>query len=170
MSGFKGRCCTMRSNRADVRKSVMATYVSRRFERGFTLLEVSFTLLLIPLFVGLTVHLLALGQAFYEQPRDMVPTTPQLIVRKLFDSRDCVVESGRLIGTYVRPDDTTWSWTLKQINRNLVMVGDEGGNLLFLRGIETYQVEPVGEGFRIRWTDATGPREKSVMCMRADTL
>ena len=160
----------MQSNRAGAKKYVTKTCVSRRFERGFTLLEVSFTLLLIPLFVGLTVHFLALGQAFYEQPREAVATTPQLIVRRLFDSRDCDVVSGRLTGTYVRPDDTTWSWTLKQINQNLVMVGDEGGNLLFLRGIETYRVEPIGEGFRIQWTDATGPREKSVMCMRADTL
>ncbi|UTT44139.1 prepilin-type N-terminal cleavage/methylation domain-containing protein [Exiguobacterium aurantiacum] len=160
----------MQSSRVDAQKYAMGTCVSRRFEQGFTLLEVSFTLLLIPLFVGLAVHFLALGQAFYEQPREAVATTPQLIVRKLFDSRDCDVESGRLVGTYVRPDGTSWAWTLKQINQNLVMVGDEGGNLLFLRGIETYRVEPVGEGFRIQWIDATGPREKNVMCMRAGTL
>lgn len=157
-------------NRADVQKYATRNFVYRRFERGFTLIEVSFTLLLIPLFIGLTVHLLALGQQFYEQPNDSMSPTPQLIVRKLFDSRDCNVESGRLIGTYVRPDDTTWAWKLKQINQNLVMVGDNGGNLLFLRGIETYRVEQVGEGFRIQWTDTTGPREKNVMCMRADTL
>lgn len=111
-----------------------------------------------------------LGQNFYDQPRTSVHTTPQLIVRKLLDSRDCDVVSGRLVGTYVRPDGTTWTWTLKQIQQNLVMVGDEGGNLLFLRGIDTYQVESIGKGFRIRWSDATGQREKSVMCMRQDTL
>ncbi|WP_158001041.1 prepilin-type N-terminal cleavage/methylation domain-containing protein [Exiguobacterium chiriqhucha] len=160
----------MPRTRANAKQSVTATFACRRFDSGFTLLEVSLTMLIIPLFIGLMVHFLVLGQAFYEQPRAKVQTTPQLMVRKLFESRDCDVVSGRLVGTHVRPDGTTWTWTLKQIDRNLVMVGDGGGNLLFLRGIEAYRVEPVGEGFRIQWNDATGPREKNVMCMRADTL
>ncbi|WP_158570758.1 prepilin-type N-terminal cleavage/methylation domain-containing protein [Exiguobacterium sp. AM39-5BH] len=152
-----------------VKRFVTAIFAYRRFDSGFTLLEVSCTLLLIPLFIGLTVHFLALGQAFYEQPRAEVQTTPQLMMRKLIESRDCDIVSGRLVGTYVRPDGTTWTWTLKRIDRNLVMVGDGGGNLLFLRGIEAYRVEPVGEGFQIQWNDATGPREKNVLCMRTDT-
>lgn len=156
--------------RADVKRSVTATFACRRFDSGFTLLEVSLTMLIIPLFIGLMVHFLVLGQALYEQPRAKVQTTPQLMVRKLFESRDCEIVSGRLVGTHVRTDGTTWSWTLKQIDRNLVMVGDGGGNLLFLRGIEAYRVEPVGDGFQIQWTDSTGPREKNVMCMRAVTL
>ncbi|WP_161568731.1 hypothetical protein [Exiguobacterium sp. SH1S21] len=157
----------MRPTQAVKSKFVNETYVCRRSEGGFTLLEMTFTLLLLPLFIGLLVHFLALGEAFYEQPRGQVNTTPQLIVRKLFDSRDCQVREGRLVGTYVRPDETTWTWTLKQINRNLVMVGEEGGNLLFIRGIDGYRVEPLGNGYRIQWTDSIGPREKSVMCMRS---
>lgn len=159
----------MLHTQAGDKRSVKVNCAYRRFEFGFTLLEVSFTLLLIPLFIGLTVHFLALGQTFYEQPRTKVETTPQLMVRKLFESRNCDVVSGRLVGTHVRPDQTTWTWTLKQIDHNLVMVGDGGGNLLFLRGIEAYRVEPIGEGFRIQWNDVTGPREKSVMCMRGGT-
>lgn len=134
------------------------------------MLEMTFTLLLLPLFIGLSVHFLALGETFYEQPRGQVNTTPQLIVRRLLDSRDCQLREGRLVGTYVRPDATTWSWTLKPINRNLVMVGEEGGNLLFVRGIDGYRVEPLGNGYRLLWTDTTGLREKAVMCMRADSL
>ena len=146
---------------------VSKTFAYRHYERGFTLLEMTFTLLLVPLFIGLIVHFIALGETFYEQPRAQLNTTPQLIVRKLFDSRDCQVQGGRLVGTYVRPDKTTWAWTLKQLNQNLVMVGEEGGNLLFIRGIDGYRVEPLGDGFKIQWTDSTGPREKNVMCMRS---
>lgn len=151
-------------------KYVSKRSVYRRFDHGFTLIEVTFTLLLIPLFVGLLVHFVSLGETLYEQPRNLVKITPQLIVRRIFDSRDCAVEEGILRGTYIRPDHTEWTWSLKQINRNMVMVGEEGGNLLFVRGIENYRVEPVGKGYQIRWTDSTGNREKNVMCMRKASL
>ncbi|WP_047375427.1 hypothetical protein [Exiguobacterium sp. ZOR0005] len=157
----------MRADQTDDRPSVKATIASRHCEAGFTLLELTFTMLLVPLFVALLVHMLAFGGALYEQPRGNVTMTPQLFVRKVIDSRDCAVKDGRLAGVYVRPDETTWAWTLKQINGNLVMVGEEGGNLLFIRGIDRYRVETVGSGYRVRWADATGEREKYVMCMRA---
>ncbi|MCC5893185.1 hypothetical protein [Exiguobacterium sp.] len=157
----------MRTNRADDWQFAKVTIASRHCESGFTLLELTFTLLLVPLFIALLVHMLAFGGALYEQPRGNVTMTPQLFVRKVIDSRDCTVNDGRLAGVYVRPDKTTWAWTLKQINGNLVMVGEGGGNLLFIRGIDRYHVETVGSGYRVRWADATGEREKYVMCMRA---
>ncbi|WP_152545864.1 hypothetical protein [Exiguobacterium sp. AB2] len=157
----------MQLTRAGEDMSVSKSYVCRPFERGYTMLELTFVLMLVPLFVGLLVHLLSLGETLYEQPRGSVTTTSQLFVRKVIDSRDCAVKDGRLIGVYVRPDETTWSWTLKQINGNLVMVGDGGGNLLFVRGIEQYRVESVGQGYQIRFDDRHGKREKYVMCMRA---
>lgn len=146
--------------------SVSKNFASRHCEDGYTMLELTLVLLLIPLFIGLLVQLLSLGETLYEQPRGNVTTTSQLFVRKVIDSRDCAVKDGRLTGVYVRPDKTTWAWTLKQINGNLVMVGDGGGNLLFLRGIEQYRVESVGQGYHIQFVDRNGAREKYVMCMR----
>lgn len=133
------------------------------------MLEMTFVLLILPIFIFLLVQFVSLGQTLYDQSKFFHQTTPQLIVRKIIDSRDCRVDDGRLRGTFVRQDGTTWDWTIKQLNGNLVMVGSEGGNLLFLRGIESYHVETVGEGFHIIWTVSSFQKEKYVMCMRRDS-
>lgn len=134
------------------------------------MLELTFVLLLIPLLISLLVQFVSLGQALYEQPRIVHQATPQLIVRKIMDSRDCHVDQGRLRGTFVKEDGTTWPWTLKQIDRNLVMVGDGGGNFLFLRGVEDYRVETVGIGYHVTWDASYVRKEKFVACMRRDSL
>lgn len=130
------------------------------------MIEMTVVLLILPIFLFLLVELLTLGQHLYEQPKWNHHTTPQLIVRRLMDSENCRVDDGRLRGDFVKSDEERWSWTIKQVNGNLVMVGDGGGNLLFLRGIEQYHVETVGKGFRIAWTDSSFRRERHVMCMK----
>lgn len=144
-------------------------FASRHCDPGFTMLEMTFVLLILPIFLFLLVQVTALGQALYEQPKFAHQTTPQLIVRRIIDSRDCRVEQGRLRGSFVKEDGATWDWTIKQINGNLVMVGDEGGNLLFLRGVEAYHVETVGIGYRITWDTVNARKEKVVLCMRKDS-
>lgn len=133
------------------------------------MIEMTAVLMILPMFLFLLVELLTLGQHLYEQPKWNHHTTPQLIVRRLMFSENCRVDEGRLKGDFVKSDEEVWSWTLKQLNGNLVMVGDEGGNLLFLRGIDQYRVESVGEGFRIAWADSSFERERYVMCMNADS-
>ncbi|WP_214741120.1 hypothetical protein [Exiguobacterium sp. s48] len=121
------------------------------------------------MFLLLLVELLTLGQYLYEQPKWNHHTTPQLIVRRLMGSENCRVDAGRLRGDFVKSDEERWPWTIKQVNGNLVMVGDGGGNLLFLRGIDQYHVESVGVGFQISWIDSSYKRERFVMCMNADS-
>ncbi|WP_251129805.1 hypothetical protein [Exiguobacterium sp. CH10] len=116
------------------------------------------------------VELLTLGQRLYEQPKWEHHTTPQLIVRRLQNSKNCRVDEGRLKGDFLKADEEVWPWTIKQLNGNLVMVGDGGGNLLLLRGIDQYRVETVGTGFRISWKDSTFERERYVMCMKEDSF
>ena len=143
--------------------------VSQHCESGFTMLEMTYALLILPFFLYLLVHVTTLGQALYEQPKFEHQTTPQLIVRRIVDSRDCRIDDGRLRGTFVKEDGTVWDWTIKQINGNLVMVGDEGGNLLFLRGVEAYHVETIGIGYRITWNTVNAQKEKAVLCMKTDS-
>ncbi|WP_353047876.1 MULTISPECIES: prepilin-type N-terminal cleavage/methylation domain-containing protein [unclassified Exiguobacterium] len=143
--------------------------VCRRCEQGFTMIEMTAVLLILPIFILLLAELMLLGQKLYEQPKWNHHTTPQLIVRRLINSENCRVDAGRLRGEFVKSDDEVWPWTIKQLNGNLVMVGDGGGNLLFLRGIAQYHVESIGKGFRISWTDSSFKRERYVMCMNGDS-
>lgn len=157
-------------NRLGVKKCVKRVFAYRRFDPGFTMLEMTAVLLILPIFILLLVELLTLGQRLYEQPKWEHHTTPQLIVRRLQNSKNCRVDEGRLRGDFLKADEEVWPWTIKQLNGNLVMVGDGGGNLLFLRGIDQYRVETVGMGFRISWKDSTFERERYVMCMKEDSF
>nr|WP_276312642.1 prepilin-type N-terminal cleavage/methylation domain-containing protein [Exiguobacterium qingdaonense] len=154
-----------RINRLVRNKCVTGDSVCRRCDPGFTMVEMTVVLLILPLFLLLLAELLTLGQLLYEQPKQNHHTTPQLIVRRLMNSENCRVEDGRLRGDFIKSEGERWSWTIKQLNGNLVMVGDEGGNLLFLRGIDQYRVETVGKGFKISWADPTFKRERHVTCM-----
>nr|WP_285801753.1 prepilin-type N-terminal cleavage/methylation domain-containing protein [Exiguobacterium sp. ERU653] len=156
-------------NRLVASKCVKKDSVCRRCEQGFTMIEMTAVLLILPIFILLLAELMLLGQKLYEQPKWNHHTTPQLIVRRLINSENCRVDAGRLRGEFVKSDDEVWPWTIKQLNGNLVMVGDGGGNLLFLRGINQYHVESIGKGFRISWTDSSFKRERHVMCMNGDS-
>lgn len=134
------------------------------------MIEMTVVLFVLPVFFLLLIELILFGQHLYDQPKWEHHTTPQLIVRRLLGSDNCRVDGGRLRGDFVKSDTEKWPWTIKQLNGNLVMVGDEGGNLLFLRGIEQYHVETVGKGFRISWVDSSFERERFVMCMNEDSF
>lgn len=147
---------------------VSASPAFRRVEDGFTFLELTLVLLCIPLWVMLTVQLVSFGEQLDQSTEWKHQEVSQAIVRRIWDSRACHIEQGQFQGTYVREDGTTWAWTLKVIRGNLVMVGKEGGNLLFIRGIDSYGVEQVGDGYRIRWRFDETWREKALLCARTD--
>lgn len=149
---------------------VKAIFACRGYEDGFTLLEVCFTLALFPLLVLLIVQLLTFTYELNHHDMNSLHPVSRILVRKVWDSDDCRVVDGTLRGRWIRDDGTPWTWTLKAVNGQLLLVGEEGGNLLIVRDVQSFDVIAVEGGFRLSWQEDKTVREKMVSCRKTGSM